>query len=109
MTGKSENIVRCTLDEIKGRTARGEDRTDHGMSHEEAMRRRRADPDAPRPYAGWEETVTAGLPEPKRQITLRLDANVLRWFRSQGQGYQTLMNAVLRSYAEHQSRTEHKT
>ncbi len=38
----------------------------------------------------------------KRQLTLRLDAEVLDWFRSQGKGYQTRMNAVLRSYVEAQ-------
>ncbi|MGN7611131.1 BrnA antitoxin family protein [Magnetococcales bacterium HHB-1] len=38
--------------------------------------------------------------EPKRQITLRLDADVLEWFRSQGRGYQTQINAVLRAYKD---------
>ena len=32
----------------------------------------------------------------KRQITLRLDADVLEWFKSQGSGYQTRINEVLR-------------
>jgi uncharacterized protein (DUF4415 family) len=35
---------------------------------------------------------------PKRQITLRLDADVLEWFRAQGAGYQTMINALLRAY-----------
>ena len=34
----------------------------------------------------------------KEQITLRLDADVLAWFRSQGKGYQTQINALLRAY-----------
>ena len=37
---------------------------------------------------------------PKKQVTLRLDADVLRWFRSQGKGYQTKINALLRAYVE---------
>nr|WP_245224027.1 BrnA antitoxin family protein [Rhizobium halophytocola] len=37
-------------------------------------------------------------PGPKRQITLRLDNDVLEWFRAQGEGYQTRMNAVLKAY-----------
>lgn len=44
---------------------RGEGKTDWNMSHEEAMRRRHADPEAPRLYAGWEDTITVGLPEAK--------------------------------------------
>ncbi len=43
----------------------GEDQTDRTMSHDEAMRRRHADSEAPRPYAGWEDTITVGLPKAK--------------------------------------------
>lgn len=32
----------------------------------------------------------------KRQITLRIDADVVEWFKSQGSGYQTRINDVLR-------------
>jgi len=41
-----------------------------------------------------------GLPEPPRKeaISLRLDAEVLDWFRARGPGYQTRINAVLRAY-----------
>lgn len=41
-------------------------------------------------------------PVPKKQLTVRLDADVLEWFRAQGRGYQTRMNAVLRAYVEAQ-------
>ena len=81
---------------------RGEGRTDWAMSQAEAMRRRRADPEAPHPYEGWQETVSVELPEPKEQVTLRLDRDLLRWFRAQGRGYQTRINAVLRSYYRHE-------
>jgi len=36
----------------------------------------------------------------KRQITLRLDADLLAWFRSQGGKYQTRINAALREYMD---------
>ncbi len=36
----------------------------------------------------------------KRQLTLRLDSDVIEWFRAQGSGYQTRMNALLRAYME---------
>ena len=39
-----------------------------------------------------------GSPPLKKQITLRLDADVLKWFRAQGKGYQAQINALLRSY-----------
>ena len=37
-------------------------------------------------------------------MTLRLDADVLDWFRRQGRGYQTRINAILRRYFEQQTR-----
>ena len=39
-------------------------------------------------------------PGPKKQITLRLDPDVLAFFRKSGRGYQTTINAVLRKYVE---------
>ena len=36
----------------------------------------------------------------KAQLTLRLDADVLDWFRRQGRGYQTRINALLRAYRD---------
>ncbi|HUW64232.1 MAG TPA: BrnA antitoxin family protein [Spirochaetia bacterium] len=44
----------------------------------------------------WTKAVR--WPVPKQQITLRLDADVLDFFRKQGRGYQTAINAVLRQY-----------
>ena len=44
--------------------------------------------------------------ENKRLITLRLDADVLAFFRQHGRRYQTQMNAVLRAYMEAQSQEE---
>ncbi|WP_147505155.1 BrnA antitoxin family protein, partial [Acinetobacter baumannii] len=32
----------------------------------------------------------------KQQTSIRLDADVLAWFKAQGKGYQTLMNEILR-------------
>lgn len=36
----------------------------------------------------------------KSQLTLRIDSDVLEWFRARGVGYQSQMNAVLRAYKE---------
>ena len=37
---------------------------------------------------------------PKASISLRVDADVLEWFKAQGAGYQTRMNTVLRAFKE---------
>lgn len=46
--------------------------------------------------------VRRGLrPAPKKaQLTIRLDQDVLDWFRNQGAGYQTQINSLLRAYME---------
>lgn len=37
---------------------------------------------------------------PKTSVALRLDADVLAWFKAQGPGYQTRVNAVLRAFRD---------
>ena len=55
--------------------------------------------DAPHlPDAAWLKVTEP--PDVKQQITLRLDADVLDFFRLTGKRYQTRINAVLRSYME---------
>jgi len=39
-------------------------------------------------------------PGTKKQITLRLDPDVINFFKKQGRGYQTTINTVLRKYVE---------
>ncbi len=39
-------------------------------------------------------------PISKAQLTIRVDNDVLAWFKSQGHGYQTRINALLRAYME---------
>ena len=36
----------------------------------------------------------------KTQMTIRLDSDVLEWYKNQGSGYQTKINALLRAYME---------
>lgn len=40
------------------------------------------------------------MPTEKKHLSLRLDADVLAWLKSQGKGYQSRINAILRSYYE---------
>ncbi len=43
-------------------------------------------------------------PVSKKMITLRVDDDMLSWFRKKGHGYQAHMNAILRAYFETQQR-----
>jgi uncharacterized protein (DUF4415 family) len=52
----------------------------------------------------WSRAVVKRA-DPKAQVTIRLDREVLDWFKSKGKGYQTRINAVLRAYKEAQGRT----
>jgi uncharacterized protein (DUF4415 family) len=38
--------------------------------------------------------------ENKTQLTIRVDRDVLAWFKTQGRGYQTRINSLLRAYME---------
>lgn len=79
---------RYSLDELEAARARGE-----------AVNR----PDAPS-YAvddAFWATARPVMPAPgKASVHLRVDSDVLDWFRAQGKGHLTRMNAVLRSYME---------
>ena len=52
--------------------------------------------------------VRRGLKQPstKESISLRVDADVLGWFRARGRGWQTRINAVLKAYKEAASQSE---
>ncbi len=99
---KKENIVRFTADEIDAKLAAGESRTDWAKADamSEADIERLADEDDGPLPDGWEKTVVIGLPPGKDAIKLRIDRDVLDWFRQTGKGYQTRINAVLRAYVK---------
>jgi len=46
------------------------------------------------------DNATVELPRPKVVLNMRIDEDVLEYFRNTGKGYQTLINAVLRSYVK---------
>ncbi len=56
--------------------------------------------DIPELDASFFRKAKLRLPERKRSVSLRLDPDVLNWFRHQGRGYQTRINAVLRLFME---------
>ena len=50
------------------------------------------------------EKAVLVLPKPKASVCIRLDQEVLDWFKGQGKGYQTRINALLRAYMEAQTK-----
>jgi len=97
-TRKHSRIVRYeSLDDIPVKPL---NRKLIAMSDEEAERRAAADPDAGVIPPGFWDNAEVRMPPPKQQITLRLDPDVIGWFKRTGKGYQSRMGAVLRSYVE---------
>ena len=66
-----------------------------------------SDPDAhPTDENFWKDAKVV-LPRRKEVITMRLDADLLEWFRQQ-RGYQTRINAILRSYMKGHKKDQHQ-
>jgi len=63
---------------------------------EEAVRK---DPDAVPLDFNWDEAVLV-IPPKKKAISIRVDQDVLDYFKTEGAGYQRRMNAVLRSFVQ---------
>ncbi|HET6608580.1 MAG TPA: BrnA antitoxin family protein [Rhodopila sp.] len=57
----------------------------------------------------WESSVVIGLPPRKQAVHIRLDVDILDWFREHGPGYQTRINAVLRSFVDARRKAEVKS
>lgn len=106
---KSERIVRYTADELDAMRQRGEGQTD--LARLDAMTEEELEASIDHDEEGeidW-STVQVGIPGPKRQLTVRFDQDIIEWFKAQGAGYQTRMNAVLRGYVEAQKRPKATT
>lgn len=59
--------------------------------------------------ADFWDRATLVAPAAKRAISLRVDEDVLEWFRASGPRYQTRINAVLRSYVAAMRRDRRKS
>ncbi len=67
----------------------------------EAMRDEEIDySDIPALDEGFFKEARVVVPPGKKQLTIRLDADVLAWLKAQGKGYQSRINAILRMYYE---------
>ncbi|MFZ2855677.1 MAG: BrnA antitoxin family protein [Rhodocyclaceae bacterium] len=56
--------------------------------------------DAPETDTDFWKDAAVNSPAVKRQVTLRIDPDIVDFFKASGQGYQTRINAVLRSYVK---------
>ena len=97
-------ITRRTSKQLARMRAAGEDRTDWARVKKIARAGGKPDRDSPEvtPEQFARAVVTrGGLPRPgKALLSLRVDRDVVDWFRSQGRGYQTRINALLRAYRD---------
>ena len=86
-----------------GRLERKKDQTDwdrvRSMTEEEIEEGIRRDPDSDPANFDWSKAVLFN-PRRKEAISIRLDEDVLAYFKSLGAGYQTRINAVLRHFME---------
>ena len=107
---KNEHIVSYTTEELRAMQARGESKSDWAraaaMTDAELEASIAADPDEARLVADWSK-ASVEMPQPKAVLNMRVDRDVLEFFRRDGRGYQTKINAVLRSYVEQM--THHKS
>jgi uncharacterized protein (DUF4415 family) len=71
------------------------------LTDEEIAAAIRDDPDTCEPDPGsLDHALVVRASRPKQRLTLRLDADLVDWFKAQGPSYQARMNAVLRAYVE---------
>lgn len=97
--------TRLSAEEIARLRERRAGRTDwqklRTLSDAEIESAAAADEDTFIPPADWWETAKLVVPPaPKKLLSIRIDQDVLDFFKSQGAGYQSRINAVLRSYVD---------
>ena len=104
---KSEETARYTAEQLATMRRRGESRTDwarfDATTQAELEASIAADSDDVHEAPQWDQ-AGLGLPPRKEHINIRIDTDVLEWFRQTGRGYQTRMNNVLRAFVESRRR-----
>jgi uncharacterized protein (DUF4415 family) len=108
---KGGHLTRASATEVKRMLQNGGDRSDwqaaRALSREEVERL--ADEEDGALPEDWESSVVIGLPPRKQAVHIRLDVDILDWFREHGPGYQTRINAVLRSFVDARRKAEVKS
>ena len=85
-------MARHLLSEIENLRELGEDQTSADAPEAESL------------GAEFWRSARVVMPSGKTSVHLRLDSDVVEWFRAHGKGHLTRMNAVLRAYVEAQKR-----
>jgi uncharacterized protein (DUF4415 family) len=94
-----KNIV--TVSEGERRRGRTNWKRLEALTDEDIERAIAEDPDSAPPLdADWFRKAELVIPGAKTATSIRVDSDVMGWFRTQGRGWQTRMNAVLRAYAK---------
>jgi uncharacterized protein (DUF4415 family) len=100
---KDKNIKSYSAKELEAMRARGESRTDwnkvDAMSDGELERLIAENEDERGFKPDWTRARIV-LPEPKRSIHLRLERDIIEFFKARGKGHITRMQAVLRAYVD---------
>lgn len=95
---KGKRTVRVSAAQAKKMTDKTDLRRLQRMTDKDIVRAAKGDPDAAiLPRGFWKEALLIP-PRAKRQVTLRLDAEVLDFFKRTGKGYQTKINRVLKAF-----------
>jgi len=87
---EKSTIVRHSLSQIKSMRERGEDKTNPNAPEAESL------------GADFWSSARVVMPSGKTSVHLRLDSDVVEWFKANGKGHLTRMNAVLKAYVEAQ-------
>ena len=100
---KKGRIVKYSDDELRAMQERGEDQSNWAqaaaMTDAEIDAAIASDPDEAGMVVDWSK-ASVELPQHKAVLNMRVDYDVMEFFRNQGKGYQTKINAVLRSYVD---------
>lgn len=97
---KEHTVTRTWGDRRKGKTDWG--RVD-ALTDEDIAKAVANDPEAVPLDVDWSDAVLV-LPPKKKAISIRVDEDVLDFFKREGDGYQRRINAVLRSYMQQKSK-----
>lgn len=94
-----KRIIRKSAEEIEQMESRTDWARVDALTDEEIEQAVREDPDAELLDAEWFRTAQLVVPSSeKTRINIRLDADIVDYFKQQGRGYQTRINDVLKAY-----------
>ena len=108
---RKERIIKYTDEELNKLANERGTLSDWGtaasMTKAEIEARVTSDDDEADMVMDW-VNATVELPHPKAVLNMRIDKEVLDYFRQTGKGYQSRINAILRSYVERREHHQHR-